>query len=93
VGTARHDLAGDVEPGQLTEMSSTNAEVRRRALADPEVRAAYQENLFAHQVALAVMRYRAEQGISQRQLAEMLEMPQSNVARLESGEHEPKVGK
>ncbi|MDO8690972.1 MAG: helix-turn-helix transcriptional regulator [Dehalococcoidia bacterium] len=45
----------------------------------------------ARAVAIAVIRYRAEHGLSQRALAKRLGMPQPHIARLELGEHNPSV--
>ncbi|MBO0833668.1 MAG: helix-turn-helix transcriptional regulator [Actinobacteria bacterium] len=42
-------------------------------------------------MALAVQRYRAEHGLTQRQLGKLLGMPQSNVARLEGGQRQPTI--
>jgi transcriptional regulator with XRE-family HTH domain len=72
-------------------VSKTNAEVRAELLADPAVAAEYGNNLLAHQVALAVLQYRSEHSLSQRQLGKLLGMPQPNVARLEAGERLPTI--
>jgi transcriptional regulator with XRE-family HTH domain len=72
-------------------VSKTNAELRAELLGDPAVAAEYGKNLLAHQVALAVLRYRSEHGLSQRQLGRLLGMPQSNIARLEAGERQPTI--
>lgn len=47
--------------------------------------------MLAHQVALAVLRYRSEHGLCQRQIGKLLGMPQSNIARLEAGERQPTI--
>jgi DNA-binding transcriptional regulator YiaG len=72
-------------------VSKTNAEMRAELLTDPEVATEYGKNLLAHQVALAVLAYRSEHELSQRQLGKLLGMPQSNVARLEAGERQPTI--
>lgn len=58
-------------------------------LRDPEVRAQWERTAMARAVAISVLRYRTAQGLSQRQLAERLGWKQSQVARLELGEHTP----
>ncbi|MBO0834833.1 MAG: helix-turn-helix transcriptional regulator [Actinobacteria bacterium] len=72
-------------------MTKTNAQVRAELLSDPAVAAEYESNLLAHQVALAVLRYRSEHSLSQRQLGKLLGMPQPNVARLEAGKRQPTI--
>jgi ribosome-binding protein aMBF1 (putative translation factor) len=58
---------------------------------DPEYRREYDRVKLANDVAVRVLAYRTEQGMSQVQLARKLGMRQPNVARLESGEHEPSL--
>lgn len=58
---------------------------------DPEYAAEYERTRFANEVAIMVVKYRAEHGLSQSDLARELGMRQPNVARLESGEHEPSI--
>jgi ribosome-binding protein aMBF1 (putative translation factor) len=59
--------------------------------ADPAFRAEWERTALARAVALELVRYRAEHGLSQRALAERLGMKQPNVARLELGEINPKI--
>jgi transcriptional regulator with XRE-family HTH domain len=75
---------------QLTRLRR-GAEVRGRALQDPEVRARWEETALARAVALRLVRYRAEHGLTQTQLAERLGMRQPAIARLEDGEHLPSI--
>lgn len=51
----------------------------------------WERTALARAVAIAVIRYRAEHGLTQRALAKQLGMPQPHVARLELGEHNPSV--
>lgn len=88
---ARRGTAAPGEGRKQEKVSKTNAELRAGLLADPAVAAEYSKNLLAHQVALAVLRYRSEHGLSQRQLGKLLGMPQSNIARLEAGERQPTI--
>jgi ribosome-binding protein aMBF1 (putative translation factor) len=57
--------------------------------ADPEYRREWERAALARAVAVKVITYRAEHGLSQTALAKRLKMSQSAVARLESGEHNP----
>lgn len=47
---------------------------------------------FARAVAVKVIEYRADHGLSQRQLADQLGLVQPQIARLEAGEHDPSCG-
>jgi len=57
--------------------------------ADPEHRREWERTALARAVAVKVIAYRAEHGLSQTALAGRLKMTQPAVARLESGEHNP----
>jgi ribosome-binding protein aMBF1 (putative translation factor) len=59
--------------------------------SDPEYAAEHERTRFANEVAVMVLKYRAEHRLSQTGLARMLGMRQPNIARLESGEHEPTI--
>lgn len=65
------------------------AEVLADDLEDESFRAEWEETGFARQVALEVVKYRAEHGLSQAALARLLGVSQPVVARLELGEHTP----
>lgn len=58
---------------------------------DPDFRAEWQRLAVAREVAAEVIRYRAENNLSQRALAERLGVSQPRVVKLESGEHNPDV--
>jgi transcriptional regulator with XRE-family HTH domain len=76
---------------KLSEMK-TNAEVIAEDLAnDPAFRAEWERTTLARAVAIAIVRYRAEHDLSQRQLAEVVGMSQPQVARLELGEYNPRM--
>jgi DNA-binding XRE family transcriptional regulator len=57
--------------------------------ADPDYRREWERTALARAVAVKVIAYRAEHGLSQTALAKRLGMSQPAVARLESGEHNP----
>jgi DNA-binding XRE family transcriptional regulator len=69
----------------------TAEEIHRRDLADPDYRAEYERTRFAHDVALRVLAYRSEHGLTQTAFGRLVGMRQPHVARLESGEHEPSL--
>lgn len=66
-------------------------EVLAEDLRDPEFRAAWEKTAVARWLANEVVHYRAVHGLTQRQLAERLCVHQSDVARMELGEHNPSV--
>lgn len=70
---------------------SSFEEVLGRALEDPEVRAAWDRSQLARDVSLWLLRYRIANDLTQAELAEVLGVRQSVVARLEGGEHEPSI--
>jgi len=68
--------------------------------SDESILARYDDDLVEHRadedraaladfVSLQIVKYRADHGLSQRQLGELLGIAQANVARLEAGDHEP----
>jgi transcriptional regulator with XRE-family HTH domain len=63
------------------------AEVER----DPEVAAELARTAVANQLAILVIHYRVEHGLTPTALARQLGMTQAAVARLEAGDHEPTV--
>jgi DNA-binding XRE family transcriptional regulator len=69
----------------------TAEEIAAEELRDPAVRAEYERTAYANAVAIRVIAYRAEHGLSQTALARQLGMSQPAIARLEAGEHEPSL--
>jgi transcriptional regulator with XRE-family HTH domain len=70
----------------------TNDEIRTEQLrTDPEFRAEWERTALARAVAVAIVRYRVEHELSQRELAERLGIKQPQVARLELGEVNPSI--
>lgn len=69
----------------------TSEEVLAEDLRDPAFRAEWERTALARAVAIKVVGYRGEHGLSQSELGRILEMPQSQVARLEIGEHNPNI--
>lgn len=56
-----------------------------------EFRAQWQRLAFARHVAAELIRYRADNALSQSDLARMLDISQPRVAKLESGEFNPRI--
>jgi ribosome-binding protein aMBF1 (putative translation factor) len=75
----------------MTKLSAlrTAAEVRAEDLTDDAVRVEHIRTALARAVAMRVLAYRVEHGLSQTALARELGMQQPAVARLEAGDHEP----
>jgi transcriptional regulator with XRE-family HTH domain len=69
----------------------TAEEIRANDMKDPEYRREYERTRLANDVAIRVTQFRVKHGLSQAELARRLGMRQPNVARLESGEHEPTI--
>ncbi len=65
--------------------------IARELNEDREFRAEWQRLAFARHVAVELIRYRAEHGLSQGALAKRLELSQPRVAKLESGEYNPRI--
>ena len=75
----------------MTKLSAlrTADDVRTEDLADDEVNVEHIRTALARAVAMRVLAYRVENGLSQSALARELGMQQPAVARLEAGDHEP----
>lgn len=76
-------------------MRTTDALTYDQALAEwltePEFRARWEATALAREVACYLVRYRTERSLSQTALARQIGMTQSQVSRLEDGEHEPRL--
>lgn len=64
-------------------------EILAESLQDPEFRAEWERTAPARALALRLVAYRAEHGLSQTALAKRLGVSQPAVARMELGEHLP----
>lgn len=69
----------------------TAGQIAAEELTDPEIRREHDRTALAHAVAMRVIGYRIEHGLSQTALARLLGMHQSAIARLEAGDHEPSL--
>lgn len=72
-----------------TDRLISHEQVLEREFRDPEFREYWEKTALARWLAVEVAHYRAEHDLSQRQLADRLGLHQSDVARMESGEHNP----
>ncbi|MBV9336381.1 MAG: helix-turn-helix transcriptional regulator [Solirubrobacterales bacterium] len=72
-------------------MHTNDGLISEQLRTDPEFRAEWERTALARAVAVAVVRYRAEHDLSQRELGERLGMKQPQVARLELGEVNPSM--
>lgn len=75
---------------KLSELTSAE-EIHERDMADPAYRAEHEQTRFANDVAIRVLRYRTEHGLTQTAFGRLVGLRQPHVARLESGEHEPSL--
>jgi transcriptional regulator with XRE-family HTH domain len=69
----------------------TSEQALAEELCDSDFQREWERTAVARAVALKVLTYRTEHGLSQRALAKKLGMTQPQVARLEAGEHNPTI--
>jgi DNA-binding XRE family transcriptional regulator len=65
--------------------------VAEEQIADRSFRAEWQRLAPAREFAAALLRYRSEHKLNQRELAKKLGVSQPRVVKLESGEHNPEI--
>jgi DNA-binding XRE family transcriptional regulator len=75
---------------KLSELT-TAEEIHARDMDDPAYGVEYERTRFANQIAIRVLRYRAEHNLTQTAFGRLVGMRQPHVARLEAGEHEPSL--
>ena len=76
---------------KLSDLKTNEELIAEKLATDPAFRAEWERTALARAVALEVVRYRSENGLSQRRLAEMLLMKQPQVARIERGDTTPSI--
>jgi transcriptional regulator with XRE-family HTH domain len=76
---------------KLSDLKSIDQIVEERRETDLEFAAEWDRATFAREVAAAVIRYRADRGITQQILADETGLKQSAVGRLELGEQAPSL--
>jgi ribosome-binding protein aMBF1 (putative translation factor) len=77
----------------MTKLSDlkTGAQLMAENARDPKVAVELARTSVANQLAILIIRYRVEHGLTQTALARQLGIKQPAVARLEAGDHEPSV--
>ena len=82
---------GSVSENATQSLTTAGALLARELNDDREFRAEWQRLAFARHVAVELIRHRAEHGLSQGALAERLGLSQPRIAKLESGEYNPRI--
>lgn len=87
-----NDNTGVIVSGmKLAVMKTNDALIAEQLRADSAFRAELERTALARAVAVAIVRYRGEHDLSQRELGQRLGMKQPQVARLELGEVNPSM--
>jgi transcriptional regulator with XRE-family HTH domain len=76
---------------KVSDLKSASQIAEEEVTANPAIRREVERTALANAVAIRVIEYRADHNLSQTQLARLLGMQQSAIARLESGDHEPSL--
>lgn len=66
-------------------------EVKKLLLQSPEVQHEYDELKVLYDIKREIIKFRIEQGLSQKELADRINTKQSAISRLESGEYNPSL--
>lgn len=70
-------------------MIPLDEEIERARVRSPEFRKLWDESEFAREVAIKVLRYRTDHGLTQAKFGELVGLAQPAVAQLENGEENP----
>lgn len=76
---------------KLSEMKTNEELLAEQLRDDDEFRAEWERTALARAIAVAVVQFRTDRGLSQRGLASILGMTQPQVARLERGDVNPSM--
>ena len=76
---------------KLSDMKTSDELLAEELHNDPAFRAEWERTALARAIALAVVRFRTDRGLSQRGLASLLGMTQPQVARIERGDVNPSM--
>lgn len=76
---------------KVSDLKSASQIAEEEVGAHTAIRREVERTALANAVAIRVIEYRADHGLSQTQLARQLRMHQSAIARLEAGDHEPSL--
>lgn len=87
--TKPHTSSDATEAKQLPDDLINAEDLLSQEMSDPEFREHWERTAVARAVALWLVRYRGEHGLSQRKLAQSLNVSQPLIARLETGGHAP----
>lgn len=83
------DIMADMPTPQRRPWTTVDAYLADTLAADPRFRAQWDAEVLARAFGLAVLRHRSAHGLTQSALGRQLGMPQSQIARIEDGEHNP----
>jgi DNA-binding XRE family transcriptional regulator len=70
-------------------MSYIDERIKRDCESDPEFAREFQDECERLDIAVALMKLREQEGLTQQQLAERVHKPQSTIARIENGTLNP----
>lgn len=90
-GNYKFVIIGSKAPAMNSDRLISQDEVLAEDLRDPVFRAEWERTAVARWLAVEVAHYRTQHKLSQSQLADRLGVHQSDVARMEIGEHNPSV--
>lgn len=76
---------------QLHDLKTHGELVAEEMTSDPDFAAEWQRLALAREVAAELIRYRSDNGLSQRALADLLGVRQPRIVNLESGERNPRI--
>ena len=76
---------------KLTDLKTSDELLAEQLASDPAFRAEWERTALARGVAVALVRYRADRGLAQKDLGGLLGMTQPQVARLERGDTNPSM--
>jgi len=76
---------------KLSDLKTSEELLAEQLRSDPAFRGEWERTALARGIAVALVRYRADHDLSQRELARRLEMTQPQVARLERGDTNPSM--
>ena len=70
---------------------TTAEEIHEGDMSDLAYKAEHERTRFANDIAIRVLTYRTDHGLTQTAFGRLVGLRQPHVARLESGEHEPSL--
>ena len=76
---------------KLSELKTIDQVIEERRKSDPPFKSEWDATAFAREVATALVKYRADRGLTQRELAATVGVKQSTIGRWEIGEKPPSL--